>query len=940
MITQHRNATMCLLALLAALLIFWSPVTSLAQGSGVSAALSIDTSVSAAPVLLSLKTNTRTDITAIRVTKSGGKFSVLIAAIPEYKMLPTSDVSFELRMNSDTGGKFPVGTNLSIARIRPDSSTRQVSLHVEFFNSNDQSVAEQTLLLTVPLSTPLTGPCAQNFLSLATGINHVTGGMYSSGAVDPYWKIIAVGPLTGSSGVGPTPAPSFASYYSSGTGFITCLPVYGACVNEPECNYTYQRSFCAVSASPAMMSMVVHAFDSAAVYFNGSLVPLGSSNRLLPSSAFTWDNMFVVNAPIAITAGTNTVEVRLYHRGPPHPNVFRIISGGITSTVPANLVLTSDNCCTPKGTIGGHKYWDLNCNGVLDPGEPGVAGWTVTLTPPSGPPQTATTNASGAYLFTNLLAGTYTVTEGTSSGWINGATTTYSIVLGPSQSVMRDFLNCKTPDCKNLFTEEEKDPDCCQYNFDISNGGGALSKIEYTATGGTVSFISTEPCFPSSTTPALLFGTTSGTLNYSPTCNSPLEVRLGAVSTTATGLICVHWKFTFQLGTGSFVCDTNICYQCKRMPKDCGQAISVQPYLFGPLDQDYRTFKITNVKLPVSQISSVDVKFTPVPQLGYHVGGGLVVDNMSRTWGVPSSGGPTNPYTQVRLNCAGGVTALFPSGAAANTSVAFNLGVDNTTVPLYSGIVHIKIGYCDGDTCEYDYVWNKPAPSGIGSFTSPKLTGNPRIFNVSVVDLDSAASFSVSLKDSATTILAITAPQPDDVAVGTLVGYNVKAARNAALYVSSANITHKTGNTNIVTVVFTPSQALPPDSVPVVVRWFDASGRQIASSEKVIAVRGVSAVNHDVQPGMIGVGMQLDIRPNPATTNATITLELEKNEVVSLAIYDITGKEMQSVLSGSALQSGHHTFEVITSGLAKGTYMLSARTSDNRVVTTQLKVVR
>ena len=80
--------------------------------------------------------------------------------------------------------------------------------------------------------------------------------------------------------------------------------------------------------------------------------------------------------------------------------------------------LDLDLCC-PLGTIQGQKYFDVNHNGVLDAGEPPLAGWTITLTGPvSG---TTTTNAGGNWQFANLPPGNYTVHEANQPGWVNTA---------------------------------------------------------------------------------------------------------------------------------------------------------------------------------------------------------------------------------------------------------------------------------------------------------------------------------------------------------------------------------------------------------------------------------------------------------------------------------------------------------------------------------------
>jgi hypothetical protein len=64
--------------------------------------------------------------------------------------------------------------------------------------------------------------------------------------------------------------------------------------------------------------------------------------------------------------------------------------------------------------IGGIKFEDLNANGVRDPGEPGLSGFTINLTPasPGTPPVgTATTDSNGNFIFLDVAPGTYTLSE-------------------------------------------------------------------------------------------------------------------------------------------------------------------------------------------------------------------------------------------------------------------------------------------------------------------------------------------------------------------------------------------------------------------------------------------------------------------------------------------------------------------------------------------------
>ena len=68
--------------------------------------------------------------------------------------------------------------------------------------------------------------------------------------------------------------------------------------------------------------------------------------------------------------------------------------------------------------IGGVKFEDLNANGARDPGEPGLSGVTILLTPAGGgTARTAVTDASGNFLFTDVAPGSYTLNEVVPAGF-------------------------------------------------------------------------------------------------------------------------------------------------------------------------------------------------------------------------------------------------------------------------------------------------------------------------------------------------------------------------------------------------------------------------------------------------------------------------------------------------------------------------------------------
>lgn len=77
---------------------------------------------------------------------------------------------------------------------------------------------------------------------------------------------------------------------------------------------------------------------------------------------------------------------------------------------PACPSLASPSLAAHPGANIGNRVWrDLNCNGVQDPSEPGIEGVTVELRKDGALVATTTTDANGAYSFSNVAPGTYTV---------------------------------------------------------------------------------------------------------------------------------------------------------------------------------------------------------------------------------------------------------------------------------------------------------------------------------------------------------------------------------------------------------------------------------------------------------------------------------------------------------------------------------------------------
>src|SRR5262249_3102005 len=86
---------------------------------------------------------------------------------------------------------------------------------------------------------------------------------------------------------------------------------------------------------------------------------------------------------------------------------------------------------TPPGSLSGFVYYDANTDGVLDAGDLGLAGVVIQLqgTDAQGHQVslTTTTDNNGAYSFTNLQPGTYSIQELQPIGYVDGTDTIGSL---------------------------------------------------------------------------------------------------------------------------------------------------------------------------------------------------------------------------------------------------------------------------------------------------------------------------------------------------------------------------------------------------------------------------------------------------------------------------------------------------------------------------------
>jgi Legume lectin domain/SdrD B-like domain/Bacterial pre-peptidase C-terminal domain/Bacterial Ig-like domain len=141
---------------------------------------------------------------------------------------------------------------------------------------------------------------------------------------------------------------------------------------------------------------------------------LDSSNNIVATTTSAADGSYSF---ADLSFGVYTIEeinqAGWYQTEPAAPGTYTVTATSGASTAGLDF----GNFQTVNVT--GNVYNDLNGNGNLDPGDPGLEGWTVNLLNAAGNlVATTTSDANGNYEFDGLFPGEFTVAEVLQSGWI------------------------------------------------------------------------------------------------------------------------------------------------------------------------------------------------------------------------------------------------------------------------------------------------------------------------------------------------------------------------------------------------------------------------------------------------------------------------------------------------------------------------------------------
>ena len=163
----------------------------------------------------------------------------------------------------------------------------------------------------------------------------------------------------------------------------------------------------------------------------------------------------------------------------------------LATSTPTSTPTTTPPTTSGHGSISGTIYNDLNRSGVKDAGEPLLSGWTINLysgSQWSGPTDqaslmTTVSDANGAYSFTNLADGTYSIEE-INQPSLNQFTSDYSPVVITNGSVItgEDFGNVAGDPGVNVHKHNKHGQGGNQGNFGHRNDNDNASSTTATST--------------------------------------------------------------------------------------------------------------------------------------------------------------------------------------------------------------------------------------------------------------------------------------------------------------------------------------------------------------------------------------------------------------------------------------------------------------------------
>jgi uncharacterized protein (DUF2141 family) len=240
-----------------------------------------------------------------------------------------------------------------------------------------------------------------------------------------------------------------------------------------------------------------------------------------------------------------------------------VVVEGDSSTVTGKDFFAQQRNASISGTV----YNDVDGDGQLDAGESGISGVAVTR---SGSTTAKTTDANGAYTFTGLAAGTYTVDYSVPAGYVNTGTkpsASFSVAAGQTVTGKNFFARAAAGSISGTVYDDADDSGTLTTGdagkggvtvFIDANGNGTLDAGERNTTSstlagsvGTYSFssVSTGSHTVSYAVPAGYANTGARPVSVNVTTGNSSTANFFAIRTTSTTVTTSSSPSTSTYGT-------------------------------------------------------------------------------------------------------------------------------------------------------------------------------------------------------------------------------------------------------------------------------------------------------------------------------------------------------------------------------------------------------
>lgn len=628
-------------------------------------------------------------------------------------------------------------------------------------------------------------------------------------------------------------------------------------------------------------------------------------------------------------------------------------------------------------SVAGTVYYDANNNGILDSGEPGLQGWQVTLKG-SGPDSIVTTsNGSGAYGFTTLPTGTYTISEElpATPGWTQtappGNTWTVNFDSGGSSLFGKNFGNYASPVSVSGTVFYDLNHNGVRDSNDYGLSGWMVFLSNSTTSQYAISDLAGHYSFPG-LPPGSYTVYLSGELGYEQT--SP-----GAGS----------WSLNLNPGDaeagadfGAYKLQTSFEAFSKLAYETGGFFAYIPATLLGDSSSAQRFVNTAYNVLQGGITKSIGVIEPSQVPLGTTVTVDITGSNTDFQEGMTVSVSGTGVTVS-------NVKVISPIRLEADLTVDENAGLGFrdivTSVDLGDGELDTAVGR---GSLQLIPTPNGPTILGIAPNTGPR--GDSIVALISAVNTNFAAGSVLSL-GSGVSVTSVTALSPTklratvavdsradigfrDVSVTTGAEVATESvpgpffvSNSAPLYAFLASIgpgsayqgdtltIHINGvNTNFssgasevsfsssgIGIVRTRVQSPTAIDIDVVIDHFAPPGFRdvfVATGGETAAI--LNAFNVLVSPTEVVETGRIPVRyallqsyPNPFNPSTIIQFDLPKASAVTLKVYDILGRETATLLSDASYLPGTYRVRYNSGALASGIYFysLKAKTSEGEV---------